>query len=78
MVLGQYGSTGWYWLVWRYWLVLGGTGSMQLGTACGTGLIKCFKPVYIEKSGDLDGCHHSGTTNEKGRIGLLSQWTMEG
>ena len=38
-------------------------------------------PVYIEKSGDLvAGCHHSGTTtttNEQGKIGLLSQWTME-
>ena len=37
-------------------------------------------PVYIEKSGDLVGCHHSGTTTttEKGKIGLLSQWTMDG
>ena len=35
-------------------------------------------PVSIEKSGDLVGCHHSGTTNKKGKIGLLSQWTMDG
>ena len=39
-------------------------------------------PVYIEKSGDLVGCYHSGTdgqTNKhKGKIGLLSHWTMEG
>ena len=39
-------------------------------------------PVYIEKNGDLVGCHHSGTTNERtndeqGKIELLSQqWTM--
>ena len=35
-------------------------------------------PVSIEKSGDLVGCHHSGTTNKQGKIGLLSQWTIEG
>ena len=35
-------------------------------------------PVYIEKSGDLVGCHHSRTTTEKGKIELLSQWTMDG
>ena len=31
-------------------------------------------------SRDLVGCHHSGTTDddEQGKIGLLSQWTMEG
>ena len=36
--------------------------------------------LYILKEiGDLVGCHHSGTmTNEKGKIELLSQWTMEG
>ena len=39
--------------------------------------------VYIEKNGDLVGCYHSGTTNqqtndEQGKIGLLSQWNMEG
>ena len=41
-------------------------------------------PVYIEKSGDLVGCYHSGTdertnerTTEQGKIELLSQWTME-
>ena len=33
-------------------------------------------PVYIEKSGDLVGCHHSGTTKQ-GKIELLSQWTMD-
>ena len=27
-------------------------------------------PVYIEKGGDLVGCHHSGTTNKQGKIGL--------
>ena len=36
------------------------------------GQYKAFIPVRIEKSGDLVGCHHSGT-NEKGKIGL--QWT---
>ena len=31
------------------------------------------------RSGDLVRCHHSGTTTEqKGKIGLLSHWTMEG
>ena len=32
------------------------------------------------RSGDLDGCHHSGTDGrrQKGKIELLSQWTMEG
>ena len=38
-------------------------------------------PVYIEKSGDLVGCYHSGTnkrTTEQGKIELLSQWTMDG
>ena len=31
------------------------------------------------RSGDLVGCHHSGTNDEqKGKIELLSQWTMEG
>ena len=39
-------------------------------------------PVYIEKSGDLVGCYHSGTdrqqTNDQGKIGLPSQWTMDG
>ena len=44
------------------------------------GSYNAFMPVYIEKSGDLVGCHHSGTTTttEKGKIGLLSQWTMDG
>ena len=35
-------------------------------------------PVYIEKYGELVRCYHSGTTTEKGKIELLSQWTMEG
>ena len=38
-------------------------------------------PIYIEKSGDLVGCYHSGTnkrTAKQGKIELLSQWTMEG
>ena len=33
------------------------------------------------RSGDLVGCHHGGTNKqptEQGKIGLLSQWTMEG
>ena len=34
--------------------------------------------LYIEKSGDLVGCYHSGTDGQKGKIGLLSQWTMDG
>ena len=37
-------------------------------------------PVYIEKSGDLVGCYHSGTdgqTTEQGEIELLSQWTID-
>ena len=36
--------------------------------------------LYIlKKSGDLVGCHHSGTNiRQKGKIELLSQWTMEG
>ena len=38
-------------------------------------------PLYIEKSGVLVGCYHSGTneqTTEQGKIELLSQWTMDG
>ena len=55
-------NTGQYWLVFggwwvsmgRYWLVFGGTG------------YKAFMPVYIEKSGDLVRCYHTGTTtNDK-------------
>ena len=37
--------------------------------------------VYIEKSGDMVGCYHSGTdrrTNKQGKKELLSHWTMEG
>merc|ERR1712240_396182 len=34
------------------------------------------------RSGDLVGCHHSGTNDrpnkQKGKIELLSQWTMDG
>ena len=35
-------------------------------------------PVYIEKSGDLVGSREGQQTNEQGKIGLLSQWTMGG
>ena len=39
----------------------------------------CLCSVYIEKNGDLVGCYHSGTTdNKQGKIELLSQWTMDG
>ena len=34
--------------------------------------------VWGKKKWDLDGCYHSGTTDEQGKIGLLGQWTMEG
>ena len=35
--------------------------------------------VWGNEKWDLVGCHHSGTTDdEQGKIGLLSQWTMEG
>ena len=37
-----------------------------------------FMPIYIERSGDLIECYHSGKTHEQGKIELLSQWTMEG
>ena len=46
----------------------------------GSGLIWGLMPVYIEKSGDLVGCYHSGTNNEKGKIELLSHigpWKAE-
>ena len=76
----------------QHWLVVGGAGSVWCGTdwyfvVLGQyslillGNNKAFMPVHIEESGDLVGCHHSGTdkrTNKKGKIGLLSQWTMEG
>ena len=56
VVLGQYGmvlvGTWWYWVsVTWYCLVLSGTGLVQGFHAC----------IYIENSGDLVGCHHSGT-----------------
>ena len=48
------------------------------------GNYKALMPAYIEKSGDLVGCHHSGMDkrpNEQGKIELLSQcngtWTAE-
>ena len=65
MILGGTGSveggTGWH-------LVVPGQYDLVL-------LIKChwvskrqtaLMPVYIEKGGDLVGCHHSGTTNKQG------------
>ena len=58
VVMGQYGvvlvSTWWNWvsITW-YCLVLSGNG-----------LVWAFMPVYIEKSGDLDGCYHSRTTSQ--------------
>ena len=73
MVLGQYGAvlvgTWWYWVsvTWYYW-ILSGIGLVQRFYAC----------IYWKKSGDLVGCHHSRTTTKKGKIGLLSQWTMDG
>ena len=47
-----------------------------------TGLQQGLKPVCIEKSGDLVGCHHSGRNNEQGKIEPLSQcialqWTAD-
>ena len=72
--MGQYGAvlvgTWWYWVsvTWYYW-ILSGIGLEQRFYAW---------PVYIEKRGDLVGCHHSRTTAEKGKIELLSQWTMDG
>ena len=67
------GGTGWYLVVLgQYNSVLFGMKSywVSVGLLC----------LYIlKKIGDLDGCHHSRTTtNEKGKIELLSQWTMEG
>ena len=60
----------------------------------GTGLVQGFMSVYIDKSGDLVGCYHSGmdrrtdirtdrwadamTNNKQGNIDLLSQWTTDG
>ena len=44
MVLGQY--------IWQYWLVLGGTGSVKVGTAwyfMVQGQYRAFMPAYIEK-----------------------------
>ena len=41
-------------------------------------------PVYIEKSGDWDGCHltiagrTNQQTNKQGKIEVLSRWNMEG
>ena len=44
-------GTWWYWVnINWYCLVLSGT--------------MAFMPVYIEKSGDLVGCHHSGTDKQ--------------
>ena len=67
-----WGSTGWYLVVLgQYNLVLFGMKWywVSIGLLC----------LYILKKRDSVGCHHSGTTtNEKGKIELLSQWTMEG
>ena len=74
MVLGQWTAVLvgnlWYCVsIGGHWLVIGG----------GTGSVKgCYACTYW-KSGNLVGCYHSGTTtNEKGRIELLSQWPMDG
>ena len=68
MVLGQYGEvlvgTRWYWV------------SISL-VSSRTGLQQGLKPVCIEKSGDLVGCHDSGRNNEQGKIEPLSQWTAD-
>ena len=43
------------------------------------GHYKAFMPVYIEKGEDWVGVTIAGRqTNEKGKIGLFSQWTMDG
>ena len=65
-------GTGWYLVVLgQYKLVLLGIKWywVSIGLLC----------LYIENYGDLVGCHHSGTANNKqGKIELLSQWTMGG
>ena len=83
LVLGGAGSvwgcTGWY-------LVVLGQSNLVMGQ---NNLVPIdiklnwvsTRPVYIEKSGDLVGCYHSGTnerTNKQGKIELLSQLTMDG
>ena len=66
----------------RYWLVLGGTGSVKLGTAwykAELGYYNAFMPVYIEKKVEIWLVTIAGRqTNEKVKIELLSQWTMDG
>ena len=43
------------------------------------GLYGALMPVYIEKVGIWSGVTIVGQqTNEQGKIGLLSQWTVEG
>ena len=66
----------------RYWLVFGGDGAVLVGTwrywvsitwYC-YWVSKGLLCLYILKTGDLVGCHHSGTTTkEQGKIELLSQ-----
>ena len=48
-------------------MVLGSAGSVELDTAWyleKLGQYKAFMPVYIDKSGDLVGCHNSGTNDQ--------------
>ena len=66
-----WGGTGWY-------LVVLGQYKLVSLVSSRTGLQQGLKPVCIEKSGDLVGCHHSGRNNEQGKIEPLSQWTMDG
>ena len=69
-------SNGWY------LVVLGQYGVELVYTGWywdSIGRYRAFMPVYIEKYGDLVGCHHSRTRNkQEGKIELLSQWTNEG
>ena len=76
LVLGDTGSvwggTGWY-------LVVLGQCNLVLLDIKWNWVSTTLLCLYIlKKSGDLVGCHHSRTTTEKGKIELLSQWTMDG
>ena len=73
VVLGQYGAElvgTWYWV----------SVTWYCSVISGTGLVKGFMPVCIETSADLVGCYHSRKNNDerKGKIELLSHWTMDG
>ena len=60
MVLGQY--------IWQYWLVLGGTGSVKVGTAwyfMVQGQYRAFMPAYIEKVDILSGVTNPSRTDNK-------------